>query len=77
MPLYSYRCTGCDTPFETLVRSSEIPACPSCGSGQLERLVSLPALEGKTRQVMGMARAQAAREGHLSNYSKSELKRRR
>lgn len=76
MPLYTYRCTGCDAAFETLVRSTDTPACPSCGSEALERLVSMPALEGKTREMMGRARAQAAREGHLSNYRRSELKRR-
>jgi putative FmdB family regulatory protein len=76
MPLYSYRCTSCDHAFETLVRASDIPACPSCGSERLERLMSLPQREGKTRQVVGAARAQAAREGHFSNYSRAELKRR-
>jgi putative FmdB family regulatory protein len=76
MPLYSYRCKACDRTFETLVRSSDIPACTSCGSRDLERLVSIPAPEGKSAGVLKGARAQAAREGHFSNYSRSELKRR-
>lgn len=72
MPLYSYRCEACDHAFETLVRGSDIPACPSCGAQTLQKLVSLPAPEGKSKSVIGSARTQAAREGHFSNYSKAE-----
>lgn len=76
MPLHSYRCTACENTFETLVRSSDTPACPACGSEALERQVSQVAPDGKLKAVANRARAQAAREGHLSNFSKSELKRR-
>lgn len=76
MPLYSYRCNACDQSFELLVRSSDTPACTACGSRELERLVSQVAPEGKSGAVLKGARAQAAREGHFSNYSRSELKRR-
>ena len=41
MPLYAYHCDSCETEFETLVRSSEVPACPSCESTDLTRLLSL------------------------------------
>lgn len=76
MPLYSYRCNACETAFETLVRSSDVPVCPSCNSGDLTKLVSMPAAEGKSKGIIQSARAQAAREGHFSNYSKSERPRR-
>lgn len=76
MPLHSYRCKACDHSFERLVRSSDVPGCPSCGGGELDRLVSRIAPDAKSAAVLGGARAQAAREGHLSNYSRSELKRR-
>ena len=76
MPFYSYQCAGCGTAFETLVRSDETPSCPSCGSDKLERVLSAPMVGGKTREALNGFRAQAAREGHLSNYSRSELKRR-
>ncbi|HTH15195.1 MAG TPA: zinc ribbon domain-containing protein [Magnetospirillum sp.] len=75
MPFFSYRCTACDTMFETLVRSGDTPACPQCGSAGLERLVSAAAVHGKTNAALSAARTQAAREGHFSNYSKSELRR--
>lgn len=75
MPFYSYHCPACDTVFETLVRGDEVPACPQCGGQSLERLMSAAAIHGKTRAAMSAARSQAAREGHFSNYSRSEVKR--
>ena len=41
MPLYEYACRDCEKEFETLVRGSEQPECPSCGSGHLERRLSV------------------------------------
>jgi len=75
MPYYTYRCTGCDTTFETLVRSSDdVPACPQCGATALERQMGATAPAAKTPGMVSKARAQAAREGHFSNYSRSERK---
>lgn len=76
MPLYSYRCTACDCEFETLVGSGEEPACPSCGAARLERLISSgTGIGGGTAGLLRNARAAAAREGHFSNYKKSEIPR--
>ena len=72
MPIYEYRCSACQHDFEALVTSSSQAACPACGSTTLEKHVSLPAAPGKSQQVVRQARAQAAREGHLSNFSPSE-----
>ncbi len=72
MPLYSYQCSKCENQFETLVRSSDVPECAKCGSDKLERLLSAPAPEGKSKGFAKKMRAAAAREGHLSNYSRSE-----
>ncbi len=50
MPIYTYRCTACDTRFDRLVRSETTVACPECEGRQLERLLSLtapPATGGK------------------------------
>ena len=41
MPLFEYACRTCDREFETLVRASEAPECPSCGSTDLERRLSV------------------------------------
>ncbi len=72
MPLYSYHCAGCDKEFELLVNFSDTPDCPTCGGNNLERLISITAPEGKSRSLAKSARAQAARAGHLSNFSRSE-----
>jgi len=41
MPLYDFRCRGCGHEFEALVRASDgDPACPSCKSADIERLLS-------------------------------------
>lgn len=73
MPLYSYQCTSCKAEFEMLVRSSETPACPECGSDKLERQIGGLAPAGKIDGLLSAGRTQAARAGHFSNYSKSEL----
>ena len=72
MPLFTYRCTACEAVFETLVRGSDVPACPSCASTALERQIGTIAPDAKTPGLTGKMRAQAAREGHFSNYSRSE-----
>jgi putative FmdB family regulatory protein len=40
MPLYDYRCKACGAEFEALVRPPAAPACPTCASPDLERLLS-------------------------------------
>jgi putative FmdB family regulatory protein len=75
MPLYGFHCAKCDKDIELLVGFAEMPVCPSCGSKKLQRLMSLPAPHGKSRGLMKSARAQAAREGHLSNFSSAERRR--
>jgi putative FmdB family regulatory protein len=41
MPLYEYTCTGCAARFEALARSwSDRASCPTCGSAEVERLLS-------------------------------------
>jgi putative FmdB family regulatory protein len=41
MPLFEFSCRQCERQFETLVRGSETPACPSCHSTALERRQSV------------------------------------
>jgi putative FmdB family regulatory protein len=40
MPIYEYRCGGCGHEFEQLVRTGDVPSCPSCHSQTLERQLS-------------------------------------
>ncbi|ABD09386.1 conserved hypothetical protein [Rhodopseudomonas palustris HaA2] len=72
MPLYGFHCTDCDKDSELLVGFADKPRCPSCGSRKMERLISRPAPPGRSKGVVKAARARAAREGHLSNFSRKE-----
>ena len=48
MPLYEYRCNACKEEFEALVRPQDpAPACPSCKSGNLEKLISAAAMSSE------------------------------
>jgi putative FmdB family regulatory protein len=40
MPLYDFCCHACDERFEARVPYSDLPRCPSCGSGETERSLS-------------------------------------
>jgi putative FmdB family regulatory protein len=53
MPIFEYRCRACQREFEQLVLPSRAqPACPACGNGDLERLLSLFAVDSaETRQI--------------------------
>ena len=45
MPLYEYQCKPCDHTFETLIRSpGEAAHCPKCGSMDVTKLLSVPAM---------------------------------
>ena len=74
MPLYSYNCQDCNADFEILVRGSDTPACPSCGSTKLQQQVAKVCNEIKYPAIARSWRARAAREGDLSNCSKAEQK---
>ncbi len=74
MPLYDYLCKKCDQTFELLVMPSTVPACTRCGGTRLQRLVSAPAAPGKSAAIIAAGRARAARQGHASNYERSNGK---
>ena len=72
MPIYDYRCLDCAHMSELLMKVNAAPVCPKCGSQAMEKLVSMPAPQGKSIGIIARGRAQAAREGHLSNFSRKE-----
>jgi putative FmdB family regulatory protein len=75
MPLYYFHCRTCDKTSELLIRGSETAECPHCGATNLDQQIAKPATPGRSKEIIRSARAQAAREGHFSNYSRSERKR--
>lgn len=67
MPLYGYHCAQCDKNVELLIGFNDTSACPTCGSTSMQRLMS-----GMAPPGIRSARTKAAREGHLSNFGRSE-----
>ena len=57
MPIYDFQCRACGGDFEALVRHSDTPECPGCGSSDLERQPSLFAVSSET------TRAAAVKDG--------------
>jgi putative FmdB family regulatory protein len=55
MPLYEYECRQCGHSFEALVRGSALPACPSCQGTDLERLLSLFAVDSESTRKANLA----------------------
>jgi putative FmdB family regulatory protein len=51
MPIYEYACPGCSNEFELLVRGTEQPACPSCGTKKIKRQLSVPAAHVGSRSL--------------------------
>jgi putative FmdB family regulatory protein len=47
MPLYEYTCRSCQAFFELLVRHDTVLACPSCRGQDLERALSLFAVDSE------------------------------
>lgn len=70
MPIYEYTCRKCTQRFEQLIRRDTVPACPSCGGSELDKLVSTPIPPGKTAGIVKAGRAAADREGHFSHYKR-------
>ena len=63
MPIYEYACRTCQHRFEAIVRGSDTPRCPSCGAGDLERLISMFAVDSPGTRKLGLnaARQQNAK----------------
>jgi putative FmdB family regulatory protein len=66
VPVYEYRCKQCKNEFETLVRGQELPSCPACSSQELEKLLSLPAVQsdGTRELALKAARKRDQRQGN-------------
>ena len=58
MPIYEYTCRSCAHRFEAIVRASDIPKCPACQSEDLERLISLFAVDSDGTRQRGIGAAQ-------------------
>jgi len=77
MPIYEYECRGCKHQFEAIVRTGDSPACPECRSSDLERLVSLFAVDsGDSRRLsLAAARKQHAKTTKEKAHAEAEYER--
>lgn len=57
MPIYEYECRGCGQGFELLVRTGDTPACPACGSVELERQLSAFGVKTEAGSKAALSRA--------------------
>lgn len=57
MPLFDYKCNACASTFEALVLKGKEPVCKGCGSADLERLLSLPAVRSSSTTDLAMRSA--------------------
>ncbi len=55
MPLFEYTCRGCGAAFELLVRHDTVLACPSCQGQDLEKALSLFAVDSDGTRKANLA----------------------
>ncbi len=72
MPMFEYRCRGCGKQFEMLVRKGQdTPACPKCKSEELDKLLSIPAVQSESTHGLAM-KAAKKRDKHAGSEKARE-----
>ena len=74
MPIYEYACRSCNHQFETLVRSGDTPVCAECGSAELERVLSLPAVNSEGTRARSLAAATRRDTAQATERTHEQLK---
>ena len=73
MPIYEYSCQACGHQFEALIRKDVTPACPSCDSRELERLISLPSVQSEGTKGLAMRSAKKRDAEHAKDRMHDRL----
>jgi putative FmdB family regulatory protein len=74
MPIYEYTCRSCNHQFETLVRSGDTPACGACGGTDLERMMSLPAVDSEGSRARALGAAQRRDKAEAKDRAHEQVK---
>src|SRR5262245_8294243 len=74
MPIYEYTCKSCSHQFETLVRTGHTPVCVACGSADLERLFSLPAVKSEDTHARALGAAKRRDKAEAKDKAHEQLK---
>ena len=72
MPLYEYICRSCGHQFEALVRDANIPHCPTCNGQELERQLSLFAVDSEGTRHASLSKAREANKKVLRDKAVAE-----
>jgi putative FmdB family regulatory protein len=72
MPLYDFHCDACDSLFEADAAPGATPSCPACGSDEVRRVWTAPAVLGGP-----WMRGQAARASNAKRATREEQRQER
>ena len=76
MPIFEYRCSGCGDEFESLVlNTSPAPGCPSCGSQDLEKMMSISSVNSEQVRQRASRDIRARNRALRTDHAHEEVKR--
>ena len=76
MPIFEYRCSACADEFEHLVlNSSPDPECPSCGSQDIEKLMSMSSVSSEQSRRAASRDIRARNRALRKDHGREEVKR--
>ena len=73
MPIFEYECRACGHQFERLVRTGDVPACPSCSSADLEKLLSLSSISSDATRKANIQKARQANKSVQIDKQMAEM----
>jgi putative FmdB family regulatory protein len=73
VPIFEYECRACGREFELLVRTGDVPACPSCASQDLEKLLSLSAISSADIRKANITKARQANKAIQRDKAMAEM----
>ena len=73
MPIFEYECRACGREFEQLVRTGDVPACPSCTSRDLKKLLSLSAISTADMRTANIKKAREANKPTQRDKAMAEM----
>jgi putative FmdB family regulatory protein len=77
MPIFDYSCKGCGHRFDALVLRNEVASCKKCGSQDLEKNLTLPAVktEGTHSLAMRAAKKRDKRQARDNYWTQRDYER--
>ena len=77
MPIFDYSCKGCGHRFDALVLRNEAITCSKCGSQDLEKNLTLPAVktDGTHAQAMKAAKQRDKRQARDNYWTQRDYER--